>query len=230
MRKRNGGWLILGLLLAAPLAAQDPVEVDAKHYRVEIDNEHVRVLRITYGPGDKSVLHEHPDAVAVMLTDQHVRFHNPGGTSNDMRAGAGDVLWTPGGTHLPENLGTKPMELILVELKPGGGRDLGSIDAAFDPVKVSPQLYKVELENDRVRVVRIRLGVGQRSKMHMHGADVGVWLTDAHLRHYDPDGKPGEEEQYKAGQVGFSSEMVKHAGENLGKEPFEVVVVELKAR
>ena len=111
MRKRNGRWLILGLLLAVPLAAQDPVEVDAKHYRVEIDNEHVRVLRITYGPGDKSVLHVHPDAVAVMLTDQHVRFHNPDGTSNDMRARAGDVLWTPGGTHLPENLGTKPMEL-----------------------------------------------------------------------------------------------------------------------
>lgn len=230
MRKRNGRWLILGLLLAAPLAAQDPVEVDAKHYRVEVDNEHVRVLRITYGPGEKSVLHVHPDAVAVMLTDHHVRFHNSGGTSDDVRARAGDVLWTPGGAHLPENLATEPLELILVELKPGGGKGLGSIDPAFDPVKVSPELYKVELENDRVRVIRIRLAAGQRSAMHMHGPDVGVWLTDARLRHYDPEGKAGEVEQYKRGQAGFSGEVEKHSGENLGDEPFEVVVVELKPR
>lgn len=228
MRKRNGGWLILGLLLAAPLAAQDPVTVDAKHYQVEIDNEHVRVLRITYGPGEKSVVHVHPDAVAMMLTDHHVRFHNPDGTSSDVQAKAGAVLWTPAGSHLPENLATGPLELILVELKPGSGKGLGRIDPAFDPVKVSPMLYKVELENDRVRVVRIRLDAGQKSKMHMHGADIGVWLTDARLRHFDPDGKAGEEEVYKAGQVGYSGEVVKHGGENLGEKPFEVVVVELK--
>ena len=64
----------------------------------------------------------------------------------------------------------------------------------------------------------------------MHGADVGVWLTDAHLRHYDPEGNPGDDEVYKAGQVGFSSEVVKHSGENLGENFFEVIVVDLKPR
>ena len=65
--------------------AQDPVKVDAKHYKVEFENEQVRVLRITYGPGEKSVMHEHPDAVAAFLTDSKCKFHLPDGTN----AGAG---------------------------------------------------------------------------------------------------------------------------------------------
>jgi hypothetical protein len=35
--------------------AQDAVTVDSKHYTVEFENSEVRVLRIKYGPGEKSV-------------------------------------------------------------------------------------------------------------------------------------------------------------------------------
>jgi len=47
----------------------DPVKVDPKHYKVEFENASVRVLRISYAPGEKSVMHYHPNAVAVYLTD-----------------------------------------------------------------------------------------------------------------------------------------------------------------
>jgi hypothetical protein len=43
----------------------DPVKVDPKHYTVEFENDKVRVLRIKYGPGEKSVMHAHPALVAV---------------------------------------------------------------------------------------------------------------------------------------------------------------------
>jgi len=36
-------------------ASADPVKVDPKHYKVEMENDRVRVLRITYGPQEKSV-------------------------------------------------------------------------------------------------------------------------------------------------------------------------------
>jgi len=44
----------------APVGAQDAVKVDGKHYKVMFENDQVRVLHITYGPGEKSVMHEHP--------------------------------------------------------------------------------------------------------------------------------------------------------------------------
>jgi hypothetical protein len=34
--------------------AEDPVKVDPKHYKVEFENDRVRVVRIKYGPGEKS--------------------------------------------------------------------------------------------------------------------------------------------------------------------------------
>ena len=96
---------------------QDPVTVDSKHYTVETENEKVRVLRIRYGPREKSVMHGHPASVAIALTDFHGRFSFPDGTSEEMRLNAGQVIATPAGDHLPENLSDKPLELILVELK-----------------------------------------------------------------------------------------------------------------
>jgi len=70
------------LIFAAKAAiAQDAVKVDPNHYKVEFENDQVRVLRISYGPHEKSVMHEHPDSVAVFLTDQYVKFTSPDGKS-----------------------------------------------------------------------------------------------------------------------------------------------------
>ncbi len=109
--------LALICFVTAPAFAQDPTKVDAKHYKVLMENAQVRVLRITYGPHEKSVMHDHPDSLAVFLTDQHIRFGTPDGKSQVEDAKKGDVQWSKAGKHLPENLGDKAMELILVEFK-----------------------------------------------------------------------------------------------------------------
>jgi len=106
--------LVLSML---PVMAQDAVEVDSKHYKVEFENDEVRVVRITYGPHEKSVMHEHPANVAIFLTDGQARFTLPDGKTQDATMKAGTSQWDGGGKHLPENTGDKPFELILVELK-----------------------------------------------------------------------------------------------------------------
>lgn len=112
-----GMMLALQFLAVVPAMAQDPVKVDSKHYKVEFENAQVRVLRIKYGPHEKSVMHDHPANVAVFLTDVNGRFTLPDGKTVDDVAKAGSVQWDAGGKHLPENVGDKPFELILVELK-----------------------------------------------------------------------------------------------------------------
>ncbi len=110
----------IGLLLvfSTPTLAQDPTVVDSVKYKVEFENDQVRVLRITYGPGDKSVMHEHPATVAVMLSGGTQRMHYPDGTSKDFVSNDGDANWSGAVTHLPENIGDGRVELILVEFKP----------------------------------------------------------------------------------------------------------------
>lgn len=102
---------------AVPVLAQDPVKVDPKHYKVELENDQVRVLRITYGPGEKSVMHDHPASLAVFVTDGHVKFTLPDGKSQESNQKAGSTQWEAGGKHLPENIGKTRLEVILVELK-----------------------------------------------------------------------------------------------------------------
>ena len=105
-------------VLAVPAAfGQDAVKVDAKHYKVEFENARVRVLRVTYGPREKSVMHSHPDAVAIFQKDGRVKFTYPGGKTEERDMKAGTTLFTPAATHLPENLTDGDMEVILIELK-----------------------------------------------------------------------------------------------------------------
>ncbi len=98
-------------------AILDPVKVDPGHYRVELENDRVRVLRISYGPHEKSVMHAHPDGIAVFLTENRARFTFPDGKTEERNWKSGQTTLITAETHLPENLSNKPLELILVELK-----------------------------------------------------------------------------------------------------------------
>jgi quercetin dioxygenase-like cupin family protein len=94
----------------------DAVEVDPKHYSVELENEKVRVLRVRYGRGEKSEMHSHPDTVVLFVTDAKSRFTFPDGTTQDIEGKAGQVVWIDAMTPLPEAL-DDPFEVVLIELK-----------------------------------------------------------------------------------------------------------------
>ncbi len=82
------------------------------------ENDKVRVVRITYGPGEKSVMHEHLRAGdTVALTNSHNMMTLPAGTSTENTGEAGVVEWAEPSTHMPENMSDEPMELIYVEIK-----------------------------------------------------------------------------------------------------------------
>ena len=119
MKKLN---LVIAVLFAVMLFAgssfaQDATVVDPDHYKVEFENDQVRVLRITYGPGEKSVMHTHPEGMAIFLTNGEGRFTLPDGKTEDIEFKAGLVNWMPALTHQPENTGDKPFEVIQIEMK-----------------------------------------------------------------------------------------------------------------
>jgi quercetin dioxygenase-like cupin family protein len=112
-------WILLGLMSMAvgTASAQDPVVVDSAHYTLVFENEQVRVLRIRYGPGEESVMHDHPAGVAVSLDDSHMQFTLPDGQVVESEFEEGSAIWAPAGPHVPKNLTDQTSELILVEIK-----------------------------------------------------------------------------------------------------------------
>ena len=95
----------------------DPAQVDANHYKVELETDDVRVLRASYGAHEKSEMHAHPPLIAVMLTDGSLRMSYPDGRTEEINAKAGDVMNMPAMVHCPENLSDAPFQAILIELK-----------------------------------------------------------------------------------------------------------------
>jgi hypothetical protein len=118
--------LILGLLLGAasstaiaqrrPQPYPDAVTADPKHYRVSFENDVARFLRVTYGPGEQSVMHRHLPGCVIFLTDQTMEFTLPDGTTEPASVPAGALGCSDGNVHLPTNSDTEA-EFIMVEFK-----------------------------------------------------------------------------------------------------------------
>lgn len=115
--------LALGIASSALIAQRgiapvpDAVSADPGHYSVSFENELVRVLRVKYGPGEKSVMHTHAANCAVFITEQTFNFTLPDGTGGPASVGAGQLGCGDGNVHLPENIGPDAAEMIIFEFK-----------------------------------------------------------------------------------------------------------------
>jgi quercetin dioxygenase-like cupin family protein len=99
--------------------------------------------------------------------------------------------------------------------------------AAGDPAVVAKDVYKLVLDNPRVRVFDVRFAPGQRAEMHSHPEHVVYVLDDASLRLTGADGK-SQDVNVKAGQAIFLP-AGPHAAENIGPKAAHNIVVELKS-
>jgi uncharacterized RmlC-like cupin family protein len=89
----------------APVTTLDPVAVDPQHYKVDFENEYVRVLRVHFGPGEKGARHEH-------ILNRVVFYAN-----DQPNAKADDVRMSGAATHVEVNESAQAADRIAVEIK-----------------------------------------------------------------------------------------------------------------
>ena len=99
------------------LADRDPVRIDPQHFRLDFQNEHMRVVRLTMKGSEGTPMHEEPEALAVCLKECHIRLTRPDGKIQNLHMQAGDVRWIWEDTRSEKNLGTEPLEMLLIEMK-----------------------------------------------------------------------------------------------------------------
>ena len=100
-----------------PAYAQDPAVVNSKTIRVRFENDHVRVLEAILPPGAKEQVHSHPAYVIYVLEGGRYRNYAADGKVTEGELKTGDVIYRDPLTHAAENIGDKPLHMILVELK-----------------------------------------------------------------------------------------------------------------
>jgi quercetin dioxygenase-like cupin family protein len=204
----------------APFAADNPAK---------IDNDQARILVVRSEPDVKSSLHKHDmNRVMIYLDAGKMTLTDPNGKVETLNFKAGEVLWSPaGGLHTSLNVSGHAVRIVEVELKSKPGRASTLQQPALDPVKVDPKRYKVEFENDQVRVFRVRYEPHDKGVTHEHTLNrVVTFITDGNMKVTTPDGE-SKILKTAAGDVTWGGP-AKHIEENLSDQPFEVVVVEFK--
>jgi len=86
---------------------------------------------------------------------------------------------------------------------------------------------KVILENEKVKIVEVRIPVGEKMPMHTHGNYVSYVMNQAKVRITLPDGST-KEKDFVRGVASYFDAGVKHSLENIGSTEVINLDIELK--
>lgn len=116
----RANWVVVAAVMgfAGVALAADPLEVAPEMYKKNFENERVRVMNVTFAPGQSIPAHSHPDHFAYVLEAGTLKITKAGGEAVEVSPTAGDVIWIPAETHAAVNTGSTQVKLLVVELKP----------------------------------------------------------------------------------------------------------------
>jgi beta-alanine degradation protein BauB len=102
----------------APVAAGDMAQANPTMCKVELENAYVRVTRVKVPPHGMLKMHSHPGSnVVVYLSGGQLKSTSAAGKVEQATVAPGTVRANPAGKHSNENVGDKPSEAVLIELK-----------------------------------------------------------------------------------------------------------------
>jgi hypothetical protein len=203
---------LLALFSSVGLQAQNPPAPAAVTPR--LDNAQVRVIVATLQPHTPSIARTgHATNRVLIYLDDGAMTRKEGDQTAKIEFHRGDVRWRPAsGAYTAENISDHPIRILEVDLK---GPPAGTPTATkLDPTAVDNKHYKVEFENENVRVLRIHFGPHEKGETHEHILNrVVVYMND--------------QANAKADDVRMAGAAT-HAEENASAQPADRIAVELK--
>jgi hypothetical protein len=187
------GSLVLGslsvALATAVIGAQEPTVAAPKNYRLEFDNDYVRVIRASLAPRDHIPVHQHPTfpTVYVYLTDAGpTRFTHitPSYTIERAPVRAGGVRYNRNPheeTHVVDNLSDSASEYLRIEMKT-------TPDSPHRDVRMAPE-DTTPVEDAQVRMSRHSCAPGGACETPSHPAVI-VSFSDRTVSWFAPGATP----------------------------------------
>ena len=97
---------------------------------------------------------------------------------------------------------------------------------AEDAAKVAPHVYKVVFENERARVLEVRMKAGESTAIHSHPDYVVHLLSGGKVRFTSPSGESAEVELPAGASMWRKAE--EHATDNIGTTEVHALFFEPK--
>ncbi len=106
------------LLYPAISNAQDFCKTDPSFVKILNDTSYATALEVTFLPGKTTNMHTHPAFYAYVLEGGKLQVNYADGGTEIMELKSGDSLFgTPEKPHNTVNLGTKPVRMLMIEMK-----------------------------------------------------------------------------------------------------------------
>jgi hypothetical protein len=200
--------------LGAVVAAQAP-SATRPAITEQLDNPQVRVYVATLQPHVPSPSPDgHSTNRVLLYMDDGVMTRAEGkGKPETITFHRADVRWRPAsGAYVAENTSDHPIRILEVDLK---GKPSGvSTATKLDPTVVDPRHYKVMLENEYVRVLRVHFDPHDKGEQHEHILNRVVWYLN------DQSGAKPDDVRVSGAAV--------HTEQNERDRPADRIAVELK--
>ena len=204
-----------------------PEKVSPDVYKVLLENDDIKILEVTFAPGQSDNKNEHYPATVYIVEGGKAQVTLPDGTVNEINPPSDFILHNPEkAKHQVKNIGDNTMKIILFERK-NTRTVTDTKEELILPEEVSPDVYKVLLDNEEVKVTQVTFEPGQGDEMHQHGVMSIYGITGGKLQNTSPDGTVREMEVADV-FVGHRNTVTTHQMKNIGDTTVKVILVEHK--
>jgi hypothetical protein len=226
---RSATILLLGVLCAQCIHAQEPAKSQSNAASTDLDNKHVRVTRFVIAPHKEIILPVlDKESLVVCLRGDSVTRIPAKGPDEKWAGGPGNAISNRGGaTYIMANTGETLAELLVIELKesyaiaylrvPWSERDPENADSAH---------FRTVIDTSEVRVLLLHLNAHEGTMESQFSDRMEIALRDLYFTETDAESKT-QEVRRDAGTVSWEKTAM-HSSVNLSEQPLDNLIVELK--
>jgi hypothetical protein len=227
-------------LLAFTSLAQDPLKVAPQAYKLQFENEWVKVTRVYYAPREKIASHEHTQTASayVYLNDSgpvvfnHIEAGYGAITRPPTKAGSFRLYRGVQERHEVENQSDLPSEFLRVEFKTEPVNER-SLKGRFyrEAYPAGENFQKVQFENEQVRITRLVCATGKKVNTSTSASEPSLLIA---LSPSDFEVTTGKSKARKLklsmGQEKWVASNQQEQLKNVGNAPAELLRFDFKTR
>jgi len=230
--------VILYLTVAA--AAQDPLQTLPQNYKLDFENDWVKITRVHYAPHEKLPPHQHTQtgSAYVYLNDggpvvfKHIGLAYGAVTRPATKAGSFRLYRGLAEIHEVENLSNLPSDFLRVEFKTEPLNEKTLYGKFFrEDYPAGENFQKVQFENEQVRITRLVCAASKRLELSTSSSEPAllIALKPSKFNVREIAGSRSEL-QLAIGQTAWLAAGQEKAFENIGPEPSEMLRFDFKTQ
>lgn len=204
-------------------ATPDAIKAAPDLYKVLSDSSGIRIVEVTYKPGDSSALHSHADYSVYATAPASVTFYDKNGAKVESEIKTGTTYVRAAELHSVKNTGKTTVKAILVEVSRPA--QTTTPDAATNATKVASDVYKSKADSLGIRVLEVTAKPGKSVAMHAHPEAALYVIEGGVIEFTNKDGSKQVRELQKGMAVVLPAES--HSAKNTGKTTLKAILVEV---